>query len=161
MAELLSQPIVLHDEAATLHFGAALAACLKAPLVVWLMGDLGAGKTTLVRGLLRSQGYTGSVKSPTYTLVERYDIGNQVWQHFDLYRFHAPEEWLDAGFDELIDDQVVALIEWPKQAEGFLPMPDLTITLTSVDAGREAILHAHTAAGQTAINALSESSWQI
>lgn len=152
--------VVLDSEAATLRFGAALATCLPASLVVWLEGDLGAGKTTLVRGILRGLGYQGAVKSPTYTLVERYDTARGTVSHFDLYRFTTPEEWLDAGLDELIDGHSVVLIEWPRQAEGFAPTPDLTITLTPAQTGRILTAQIHTPAAQPISHALSDSSWQ-
>ena len=103
----------LPDEAATLAFGVQLARGLTPGLTFYLEGDLGAGKTTLVRGLLRGLGYTGRVKSPTYTLVETYGLPGFELYHFDLYRMHDPREWLDAGFREVSDGRAVSLIEWP------------------------------------------------
>jgi tRNA threonylcarbamoyladenosine biosynthesis protein TsaE len=97
---------------------------LLAPgVVVWLDGDLGAGKTTLVRALLRACGHTGPVKSPTYTLVEIYVISRIYWYHFDFYRFNFPEEFLDAGLGEYFRDDAVCLVEWPEKAVGYLPQP--------------------------------------
>ena len=103
----------LADEAATLAFGAQLARELVPGLTFYLEGDLGAGKTTLVRGLLRALGYAGRVKSPTYTLAETYSLPAFELYHYDLYRMHDPREWLDAGFRDVIGGQAVSLIYWP------------------------------------------------
>lgn len=119
----------LDDEAATLAFGAKLARKLAPGLTFYLEGDLGAGKTTLVRGLLRALGYNGRVKSPTYTLVETYSLPAFELYHFDLYRMHDPREWLDAGFRDVNEGQAVSLIEWPEKAAGWLPQPDVVIRL--------------------------------
>ena len=127
----------LADEAATLAFGAQLARELKAGMTLYLEGDLGAGKTTLVRGLLRALGHMGRVKSPTYTLAETYSLPAFELYHFDLYRLHDPREWLDAGFRDVNDGQVVSVIEWPEKAAGWLPAPDVIIRLTIADDARE------------------------
>ena len=127
----------LVDEAATLEFGAQLAQKLVPGLTLYLEGDLGAGKTTLVRGVLRGQGYSGRVKSPTYTLVEIYSLPAFELYHFDLYRMHDPREWLDAGFRDVNDGQAVSLIEWPEKAAGWLPPPDVVIRLRINDESRE------------------------
>jgi tRNA threonylcarbamoyladenosine biosynthesis protein TsaE len=128
----------LADEAATLAFGAQLARELKAGMTFYLEGDLGAGKTTLVRGLLRALGHGGRVKSPTYTLAESYSLPAFELYHFDLYRLHDPREWLDAGFRDVADGQVVTLIEWPEKAAGWLPEPDVVIHLRINDDSRDA-----------------------
>jgi tRNA threonylcarbamoyladenosine biosynthesis protein TsaE len=127
----------LADEAATLAFGAQLARELKPGLTFYLEGDLGAGKTTLVRGVLRALGYTGRVKSPTYTLAESYSLPAFELYHFDLYRMHDPREWLDAGFRDVSDGQAVSLIEWPEKAAGWLPPADVIIRLSIADDARE------------------------
>ena len=127
----------LADEAATLAFGAQLARELIPGLTFSLEGDLGAGKTTLVRGLLRGLGYSGRVKSPTYTLAETYSLPAFELYHFDLYRMHDPREWLDAGFRDVSDGRAVSLIEWPEKAAGWLPPPDVVIRLTIADDARE------------------------
>jgi tRNA threonylcarbamoyladenosine biosynthesis protein TsaE len=127
----------LADEAATLAFGAQLARELIPGLTFYLEGDLGAGKTTLVRGLLRALGYAGRVKSPTYTLAETYSLPAFELYHYDLYRLHDPREWLDAGFRDVIGGQAVSLIEWPEKAAGWLPPPDVIIRLTIADEARE------------------------
>lgn len=127
----------LADEAATLAFGAQMAQALVPGLTFYLVGDLGAGKTTLVRGMLRALGFSGRVKSPTYTLAESYDLPAFELYHFDLYRMHDPREWLDAGFRDVGDGRVVSLIEWPDKAAGWLPAPDVLIRLTIADDARE------------------------
>ena len=127
--------IILADETATLALGAALAPCLSAWLVVYLDGDLGAGKTTLVRGLLRASGDAGPVKSPTYTLVEIHAVSGLNFYHFDFYRFNNQEEYLDAGLDEYFDGSGICLVEWPARAEPYLPAPDLVVRL-AVDGAR-------------------------
>jgi len=119
----------LPDEAATLALGAALAHGLEPGLIVYLRGDLGAGKTTLVRGVLRELGYQGAVRSPTYTLVEVYELSRLDLHHFDFYRFSDPREWIDAGFRESFNGRNVSLIEWPEKAAGSVPPADLEIAL--------------------------------
>jgi tRNA threonylcarbamoyladenosine biosynthesis protein TsaE len=126
----------LADEAATLAFGAQLAKDLKAGMTLYLEGDLGAGKTTLVRGLLRELGHAGRVKSPTYTLAETYSLPAFELYHFDLYRLHDPREWLDAGFRDASGGSAVSVIEWPEKAAGWLPAPDAIIRLTIADDAR-------------------------
>lgn len=128
----------LADEAATLAFGARLARELAPGLTFYLEGDLGAGKTTLVRGLLRALGHSGRVKSPTYTLAEIYSLPAFDLYHFDLYRLHDPREWLDAGFRDISGGLAVSLIEWPEKAAGWLPSPDVVIRLRIEDDSRDA-----------------------
>lgn len=137
----------LADEAATLALGAAIAPCLEPGLVVYLRGELGAGKTTLARGILRGLGYEGRVKSPTYTLVEVYTVSRLDLHHFDFYRFQDPREWIDAGFRETFNGRNVSLIEWPERAGDLLPPPDLEIVLTSSGCGRSASLRASSPSG--------------
>ncbi len=139
----------LDDEAATLALGAGLARELRAGMTLYLDGDLGAGKTTLVRGMLRGLGYAGRVKSPTYTLAEIYSLPAFELYHFDLYRMHDPREWLDAGFREVADSDTVKLIEWPDRAKGWLPEPDVRIRLSVTDNGREVECMAETEQGNT------------
>ena len=127
----------LADEAATLALGASLAGALAPGLTIWLRGDLGAGKTTLTRGLLRELGFPGRVKSPTYTLVELYGFPRFNLYHFDLYRFADPDEWEDAGFREYFNPASVCLVEWPDKAGGLLPDPDVAVDLEFIDDGRQ------------------------
>ena len=117
----------LPNEAATIALGRRLAPLLKPGMVIWLDGDLGAGKTTLVRSLLRELGYVGAVKSPTYTLVEVYVVSSIYLYHFDFYRFSDPEEFVDAGLDEYFRDNAICLVEWPEKAVGYVPQADLVL----------------------------------
>lgn len=137
----------LADEAATLAFGARLARELTPGLTFYLEGDLGAGKTTLVRGLLRALGHSGRVKSPTYTLAETYSLPAFELYHFDLYRLHDPREWLDAGFRDVSGGQAVSLIEWPEKAAGWLPPPDVVVRLRIDDDSRDAECEAASPSG--------------
>lgn len=145
----MSEILTLHlpDEAATLRLGATLAAALEPRVRIYLSGDLGSGKTTMTRGLLRALGHTGTVKSPTYTLVEPYNFSRLDLHHFDFYRFGAASEWDDAGFRDVLDSDSVCLVEWPERAGSTLPGPDLHVTLTHLDDGREASLSASSALG--------------
>ena len=121
--------LTLADEVATVAFAARLAPKIKPGMVIYLHGNLGAGKTTLVRALLYAMGYIGRVKSPTYTLLELYQVGRLHLRHFDLYRFHDASEWDAAGFRDEFDRQNVCLVEWPKKAQGLVPQADMEITL--------------------------------
>ena len=145
--------LALPDEAATLALGARLAGLLKPGWVVYLRGDLGAGKTTLVRGLLRALGYGGRVKSPTYTLLESYDLSGFVLQHYDLYRMIDPREWLDAGFRDECNASTLCIVEWPEKAKGLLPKPDLDICLEVAGEGRKARIEALSAQGRKEVQA--------
>ena len=140
--------INLPDESATLALGAALAPCACAGFVIWLDGDLGAGKTTLVRGLLRALGDSGPVKSPTYTLVELHPVSGLNLYHFDFYRLNQPEEYLDAGLDEYFAGEGACLVEWPERASPYLPGADLTVRLVVAGAGRQASIDAATERGR-------------
>ncbi len=118
----------LADEAATLALGASLASTLPARACVHLKGDLGAGKTTLVRGLLRAAGHAGAVRSPTYTLVEPYSLARGEVFHLDLYRLADPEELEFIGLRDVIDRGLL-LVEWPERGIGVLPEPDVVVYL--------------------------------
>ncbi len=137
-------------EAATEAFAQSLAAQADiVHAVITLHGDLGAGKTTLVRHLLRALGVQGRVKSPTYAVVEPYELpALNIW-HFDFYRFSDPREWEDAGFRDIFASPGLKLAEWPQNAGGLLPTPDLAIHLDTMhDDSRTATLTAATATGQ-------------
>ncbi len=151
---MLSLNAHLPDEDATLALGAALAPCLEPGLVVYLRGDLGAGKTTLVRGILRGLGYRGRVKSPTYALVELYTVSRLDLHHFDFYRFHDPREWIDAGFRETFNGRNVSLIEWPEKAGPLLPPADVDIALESSGCGRSASLRSSSPRGERCLACL-------
>ena len=142
--------LVWRDESATQRFADALA---KEPWLhnafIELRGDLGAGKTTLVRHLLRALGVQGRVKSPTYAVVEPYELPDlHVW-HFDFYRFSDPREWEDAGFRDIFASPGLKLAEWPDKAAGFIPQADLIIHLEAMDDDvRDVVLSAQTPTGQ-------------
>lgn len=126
----------LADEAAMTELGARLGRITQGHGLIFLDGDLGMGKTTLSRGLIRGLGHTGAVKSPTFTLVEPYEIGAMRVFHFDLYRLVDPEELEYMGIRDYFEDDALCLIEWPDKGAGFLPKPDLTITITPHNTGR-------------------------
>ncbi|PWT71336.1 MAG: tRNA (adenosine(37)-N6)-threonylcarbamoyltransferase complex ATPase subunit type 1 TsaE [Proteobacteria bacterium] len=147
----------LLDEAATLELGAQLAAVLRPGLAVYLVGELGVGKTTLVRGCLRALGYRGRVKSPTFALVEVYRISSLYLHHFDFYRFNDPHEWIDAGLRDAFGGEGICLVEWPERAGDWLPPADMRIELHVVDGSRIARLRAETEAGGLCLAELSKS----
>jgi len=138
----------LDEEEDTLDLGGALAPCLAPGLTIYLRGELGAGKTTLVRGILRAFGHEGPVRSPTYALVEVYELSSLHLHHFDFYRFRDPKEWIDAGFRESFDGRNVTVIEWPEKAGTWLPTADVEIHLEFAENGREVTLTSNTLAGQ-------------
>ena len=149
---------VLRDESATQALAAALS---RLPALhhafIELHGNLGAGKTTFVRHLLRALGAQGRIKSPTYAVVEPHEVpGLNIW-HFDFYRFSDPREWEDAGFRDIFASPGLKLAEWPEKAAGLLPVPDLSLTLeTRPDESRLATLEAGTATGAELLRGLKE-----
>ena len=146
-----------HNEDETAAFARQLAAQpLLAQAFITLHGDLGTGKTTLVRHLLRALGVEGRIKSPTYAVVEPYEAhGNPIW-HFDFYRFADPQEWEDAGFRDIFASPGLKLAEWPDKAAGLTPPADLAIHLDAPDGStRHVLLQAHTATGRSLLQGLS------
>lgn len=127
--------IELDSEQQQIRFGETLAALLPKVAVVYLEGDLGAGKTTLVRGVLRGLGWGGNVKSPTYTIVEPYELDGVNLYHFDLYRLADPEELEYLGLREMLGHGML-FFEWPERGEGFLPQPDCVIRIAQKQEGR-------------------------
>lgn len=147
--------LVIADEAATGRLARALAATQPGPAVVYLRGDLGAGKSTLARAWLRSLGVTGPVRSPTYTLVERYPLGDSGEAlHLDLYRIGSGAELEFLGLDDVAAR--LWLVEWPQRGAGGLPPADLEVELAMAAPGRRAILRGHGRAGRRWLEALAE-----
>ncbi len=148
----------LPDETATDLFGRRLARALpKAsaqPFIIYLEGPLGAGKTCLVRGLLRELGIKGTVRSPTYTLLEIYPMGGLTCVHLDLYRLGAPDELESLGLRELLEPGHVWLVEWPEQGRGLLPAADLALEIQFEGAGRRVILKAEGALGGSVLRSV-------
>lgn len=147
--------LTLIDEAATVDLGARLGKSLITGGVVYLQGNLGAGKTTLCRGLLNALGHSGSVKSPTYTLVEPYEIHGRKIFHFDLYRLGDAEELEYMGIRDYFNRHNLCLIEWPERGEGFLPTADLIVKVSPVQlgstVGREVDLTANSLLGESVV----------
>jgi tRNA threonylcarbamoyladenosine biosynthesis protein TsaE len=158
-----SAEFALADERATARLGEALARAIedragpiaRQGLVVALAGELGAGKTTLVRGMLRALGVSGAVRSPTYTLVEPYVVSSLNFYHFDFYRLADPDEFSSAGFREMFGPASVCLVEWPDKVAGSLPPADLRIALDVADEGRRARLAAATELGAACLQRIT------
>ncbi|KAF1006424.1 MAG: tRNA (adenosine(37)-N6)-threonylcarbamoyltransferase complex ATPase subunit type 1 TsaE [Burkholderia sp.] len=166
-APLTERQFAFHDEAAIVIFGLRFAQALDAMraeclalsafegLQIQLRGELGTGKTTLVRAILHGLGHAGRVRSPTYTLVEPYVLeradGELVVHHFDLYRFSDPVEWVDAGLREYFNVGAICLVEWPQQAGTLLGMPDLVFALNVDGEGRRLVAQAHSALGNVCL----------
>ncbi|MFT4719343.1 MAG: tRNA threonylcarbamoyladenosine biosynthesis protein TsaE [Candidatus Azotimanducaceae bacterium] len=167
----------LPDEMATQALGQRLGIALGGRGVVFLEGELGAGKTTLSRGILRGMGHQGAVKSPTFTLIEPYDLGAQQVYHFDLYRLEDPQELEYLGIDDYfsgsleepaegslekpaegsLENQPLCLVEWPDKGAGHLPPHDLSIELVVLDEGRQCIVTSYSERGDAVCVALLES----
>jgi tRNA threonylcarbamoyladenosine biosynthesis protein TsaE len=147
--------ILLSNEKNTLDLGESISAHLTEGLLIFLKGDLGAGKTTLARGLISGLGYVGSVKSPTYSLIEQYEFDIFTLNHFDLYRFTNPNEWFSSGFQEYINSHDVTLIEWPEKSSELLPKPDLEVELLYKNESRIAHINSFTEKGHKCLENLS------
>jgi tRNA threonylcarbamoyladenosine biosynthesis protein TsaE len=136
--------------------GSAIAGC-PGVVTVFLQGNLGAGKTTLTRGVLRHFGHSGPVKSPTYTLVEAYELPARTLYHFDLYRLGDPEELEYMGIRDYFANDSVCLLEWPERGTGYLPAPDLTVEVLVDGSGRQVNLLGDTATGRQILEVLPDS----
>ena len=132
--------------------GARFAATLQGGEIIYLKGNLGAGKTTLVRGLLHGLGHEGKVKSPTYTLVENYSLKNKDIYHFDLYRLNDPEELEAMGIRDYCENQAVCLFEWPEQGTGLLPPADILISIKLSGEGRDVEITSQSARGDVILS---------
>jgi tRNA threonylcarbamoyladenosine biosynthesis protein TsaE len=128
--------------------GRSLAGLCPLPCTVYLQGDLGTGKTTLVRGFLRGLGYRGKVKSPTYTLLEPYELADRICYHFDLYRLTDPEELEYLGLADLLDNHTILLVEWPERGGDRLPPADLLLRFEHLGASRRLSLGGCSEAGR-------------
>lgn len=158
MKKTLSKTLV--DEAAMVAFGTELGLCSQQQprLTVFLKGDLGMGKTTLCRGVLQAYGHHAAVKSPTYTLVEPYELGQFQVYHFDLYRLGDPEELEYMGIRDYFSENGLCLVEWPEKGRGFLPQPDLTVSIAPELPGRVVTVSADTAIGSAIVEQLAGAS---
>lgn len=142
------------NETAMLEFGKRLAHVCPNSVVIYLIGELGAGKTTMVRGFLQALGHEGIVKSPTYTLVEPYELKNKKIFHFDLYRLTHADELLDIGIDDYFKQQAIFLIEWPERGQPWIAPADLCCVIHTLPEGRDVILNAVSIQGQAICDAL-------
>jgi len=138
------------------RIGEGLSRVVPARCLIYLTGDLGAGKTTLTRGLLRGLGYGGAVKSPTYTLIEPYEIGERRCYHLDLYRLADPDEIEYLGLRDMLEEDAIMLVEWPEQGAGALPEPDLMIHIRYLGQGRELTISAATEQGVRVLDKLHQ-----
>jgi tRNA threonylcarbamoyladenosine biosynthesis protein TsaE len=148
----------LPDAAATERVGTRLGNLMQPGLKLYLSGELGSGKTCLVRAVLRGAGYTGPVRSPTYTLVEVYVVSRLHFYHFDFYRLNDKTEWRDAGFREYFNENAVCLVEWPERAGDLLPPPDLELSFEILASGRDLRIKAQSAQGENCLTALHDAS---
>jgi tRNA threonylcarbamoyladenosine biosynthesis protein TsaE len=149
----------LEGERKMQDFGAQLATAIgkiDAPLLMLLNGDLGAGKTTISRGLLQGLGHQGAVKSPTYTLVEPYELDIGVVYHFDLYRLIDSEELEHIGFSDYLSEAKLCIIEWPENGGSYIPQPDISIDIGVYQSGRRLTLNSATESGNRCINLLQQ-----
>ena len=146
--------ITLKNETETTKIGSKLASCLKGGEVIYLKGELGTGKTTLVRGVLNRLGHAGNVKSPTYTIVEPYLIDSHVIYHFDLYRLDDPEELESLGIRDYCDGQSICFFEWPEKGGNLLPNADINLELTYLENTRELEFTSKSDVGKTILKQL-------
>ncbi len=154
---IFAATIYLHDPTATDVFSCALADTVQPGMVIYLQGPLGAGKTAIARALLRKVGVEGTIKSPTYTLVELYVVSRLSLYHFDFYRLQDPEEWLEAGLRDYFNPNSICLVEWPDKAGESLPQADIVLNLALENEGRQLRMLCNTKMGQECINSVLNS----
>lgn len=157
MTLVQERQLSLADETASIQLGRHIGSWLAShpgAFTLYLQGDLGAGKTTLTRGIMRALGHEGAVKSPTYTLVEIYSLGERQVFHFDLYRLGDPEELEFMGIRDYFTANSICLVEWPERGEGVLPAADLQLYLSPQGEGRCARLQAGSEAGRQLLGIL-------
>ncbi|WP_017430687.1 tRNA (adenosine(37)-N6)-threonylcarbamoyltransferase complex ATPase subunit type 1 TsaE [Vreelandella jeotgali] len=148
--------VTLSDETGQVALGEALGRLFQGRGRLYLHGDLGAGKTTLTRGILRAHGHRGAVKSPTYTLVEPYELNGQRVYHLDLYRLGDPEELEFIGGRDLLADDALCVVEWPGRGEGWLPPADVNLSLEVAGSGRRACIRSASPRGQALLAELDD-----
>lgn len=151
--------ILLNTEEETIHVAKKLAECCPKHkrLIIFLNGELGAGKTFFARALIKNLGYFGLVKSPTYTLIETYEVAFYSIYHVDLYRFQSAEEILDMGLYDEFDDAAIWLIEWPERAIDFLPRPDMVCHIDLIGTTRQIQFTANTHQGEQTLDRFNSS----
>lgn len=147
--------VLLKGEQQQVAFGARLSAAVGDKALVFLQGDLGAGKTTLVRGFMQARGHQGNVKSPTYTLIEPYELPGGPCYHLDLYRLGDGEELEYLGLREMLAERAVLLVEWPQRGAGWLPEPDILLDISHVPGGRKVRVSAQTQTGEQMLTGIS------
>jgi tRNA threonylcarbamoyladenosine biosynthesis protein TsaE len=148
--------IIIPNEEAMLNFAMQIAHLLPKKFHLFLQGDLGTGKTTFTRGMLRGLGFEGKVKSPTYTLVEPYDLAMQTLYHFDLYRVNDPNELVHIGIEEYFAQEAICIVEWPEKAKALLPAADLTCYINFLENGRQLRLEAHSTRAEALLQLLGK-----
>ena len=156
---IMTISIYIEDEHTMAELGRQLAELCPAQCVIYLFGELGAGKTTLVRSFLRALGHEGAVRSPTYMLVEPYEINGRNFYHLDLYRLSDPGELEYLGLRDWLETAVVLLIEWPQRGEGLLPKADIRLSIDYAEQGRDVELVADSPEGVKIVTAIADL-WQ-